>query len=224
MSQISEPSSMVSIRLYSTANIVDKIVELSLGMSPRRITGLWKTAGLCKATDDELESLLIMLNGLEVEQNELIQNESEMLRSLDDEKTSESDMEIVSSSVVQIAPQLPISSESSPIRKQRKISHFFVSKKSKKSDTKSGQSGEPRTKLPVKPISSTNFEPIDYSAPSNQSFYETVDVAHSSNFLGMLNECGIPPSYANDQEIEDREIELELETSRESLKSFTLLN
>ena len=224
MSQISEPSSMVSIRLYSTANIVDKIVELSLGMSPRRITGLWKTAGLCKATDDELESLLIMLNGLEVEQNELIQNESEMLRSLDDEKTSESDMEIVSSSVVQIAPQLPISSESSPIRKQRKISHFFVSKKSKKSDTKSGQSGEPRTKLPVKPISSTNFEPIDYSAPSNQSIYETVDVAHSSNFLGMLNECGIPPSYANDQEIEDREIELELETSRESLKSFTLLN
>ena len=193
-------------------------------MSPRRITGLWKTAGLCKATDDELESLLIMLNGLEVEQNELIQNESEMLRSLDDEKTSESDMEIVSSSVVQIAPQLPISSESSPIRKQRKISHFFVSKKSKKSDTKSGQSGEPRTKLPVKPISSTNFEPIDYSAPSNQSIYETVDVAHSSNFLGMLNECGIPPSYANDQEIEDREIELELETSRESLKSFTLLN
>ena len=126
--------------------------------------------------------------------------------------------------VVQIAPQLPISSESSPIRKQRKISHFFVSKKSKKSDTKSGQSGEPRTKLPVKPISSTNFEPIDYSAPSNQSIYETVDVAHSSNFLGMLNECGIPPSYANDQEIEDREIELELETSRESLKSFTLLN
>jgi len=37
----------------------------------------------------------------------------------------------------------------------------------------------------------------------------------------------IPPSYANDandQEIEDREIELELETSRESLKNFTLLN
>ena len=34
----------------------------------------------------------------------------------------------------------------------------------------------------------------------------------------------IPPSYANDQEIEDREIEVELETSRESLKSFTLLN
>ena len=63
-----------------------------------------------------------------------------------------------------------------------------------------------------------------YSAPSNQSIYETVDVAHSSNFLGMLNECGIPPSYANDQEIEYREIELELETSRESLKSFTLLN
>ena len=98
-------------------------------MSPRRITGLWKTAGLCKATDDELESLLIMLNGLEVEQNELIQNESEMLRSLDDEKTSDSDMEIVSSSVVQIAPQLPISSESSPIRKQRKIFTFFCIQK-----------------------------------------------------------------------------------------------
>ena len=153
------------------------------------------------------------------------------MRSIDKEKDSASNVEFVSSNfsenAPQVAPQSPLFPAPSPIQKQKKITNFFAPNKFKKSDLSSTRTGEPRPNLSVNPISSTNLEPINYSVPSNQSIYETVDVAPSSNFLGMLNECGLPPSYANDandQEIEDREIELELETSRESLKNFTLLN
>ena len=58
--------------------------------------------------------------------------------------------------------------------------------------------------------------------PSTQPPFQPVEIAHHSpSFLGLL---GYPPSYVNNPEIGDSEIELELETSRGALRDFTLLN
>ena len=67
------------------------------------------------------------------------------------------------------------------------------------------------------------FKVMNYPVSSTQTPFQPVEVAHhSSSFLGSLCEC-YPLSYVNNQEIGDREIELELETSRGALRDFTLL-
>ena len=79
------------------------------------------------------------------------------------------------------------------------------------------------TQTPFQPVEVEPCPEMNYPVFSTRPPFKPVEVAHhSSSFLGSLYEC-YPPSYVNNPEIGDREIELVLETSRGALSDFTLL-
>ena len=89
------------------------------------------------------------------------------------------------------------------------------------------------TQTPFQPVEVEPCPEMNYPVFNTQPPFQPVEVAHhSSSFLGFL---GYPPSYINNPEIGDSEIELELlgdisleieqvlETSRGAVSDFTLL-